>query len=47
MQIAKAFLFGKQISAGEAPMQDNVFFENGVFTWKDVETGEPWREERA
>ena len=23
-----------------------LVFENGVFTWKDVETGEPWREER-
>lgn len=32
MQIEKAYLFGRQLSAGGTPpMQDNVFFENGRF----------------
>ena len=39
MQIEKAYLFGRQISAGEAPMRDNVFFEHGVFNPVHVPQG--------
>lgn len=31
MIISSAYMFAKQITAGEAPMPDNVYFENGNF----------------
>ena len=30
----------------EGSRHSYLLFENGVFTWKDVETGEVWRAER-
>ena len=31
MQIEKAYLFARQITVGEVPMDQNTYFENGVF----------------
>ena len=40
MQIEKAYLFARQISAsGPAPLPDNVIFDNGMFNPNRMKTG--------
>lgn len=39
MIISSAYVFGKQISAGQVPVADNIIFENGAFNMNRMESG--------
>ena len=39
MIISSGYLFGRQISAGEIPVLDNVIFDAGAFNMNRMESG--------